>query len=193
MKRVGFVGTPGSGKTSTARVLSGNCRGIKEYKNIELIQEYARRYQTKYGTINNLLDQFRVMEKQIDWENSVAPNVDITITDSPVHLGYLYTLELRDINDPKHIIWMNDIYKKLTRINTPQRYDLVFHLPPIIKPVNDGVRPIRDFNEEWRVQADAKIKFIFKHLFPCKNFIEITSIKMEDRINECLTYMKEKL
>jgi len=193
MKRIGFVGTPGSGKTSTARVLSGTCRGIKDYKNIELIQEYARRYQVKYGPVENLLDQFRIMEKQIDWEDSVGKDVDIIITDSPVHLGYLYALELRDVNDPRHIIWMNDTFKKLTRINTPQRYDIIFHLPPVIKPVSDGVRPARDFDEKWRAAADAKITFILKELFPCKNFIEITSVTMDDRVKECLKHMKEKL
>ncbi len=193
MKRIGFVGTPGSGKTSTARVLSGTCRGIKTYKNIELTQEYARRYQVKYGPVENLLDQFRIMEKQIDWEDSVGKDVDMIITDSPVHLGYLYTLELRDVNDPRHIIWMNDIYKKLTRINTPQRYDIIFHLPPVLKPVADGVRPERDFNDEWRAKADSKIKFILENLFPCKEFITIETVEMDARIKECLTHMKEKL
>ena len=67
------------------------------------------------------------------------------------------------------------------------------HLPPVLKPVDDGVRPKRDFDDTWRAEADNKIQFICKTLFPCKNFITLKSSEMKERINECLYHMNKEL
>ena len=192
MNRIGFVGVPGSGKTSTARVLAGMCRSIDGIQNIELIQEYARRYMAKYGEITDLFEQNRVLNKQLDWEDSVGNNVDLIITDSPVHLGWLYAQILRKIDDPRDVIYMNDLFKNMTKINTPHRYDIIFYLPPVHKPVDDGVRPAYNFDQEWREKASQEIKFIFK-LFPPKHFIEVESVDILDRVQECIGHIKDNL
>jgi broad-specificity NMP kinase len=74
MKRIGFVGVPGVGKTSTARALTAYCRQ-NEFKNIELVAEYARRFISKYGDIDTMSDQFRVTEKQIEWDACSRLNI----------------------------------------------------------------------------------------------------------------------
>jgi len=190
MIRVGFTGVPGAGKTSTARGLAAYCRGDEKLRKIELVHEYARRYIAKYGSIDTVMDQYRVLQKQLDWEDSIpADSTDVMITDSPVHLGFLYALELRK-DTPKDAVFVNDIFKKMNTLNTPPRYDIIFYLPPKLKPVKDGVRDPLHFDEGWRREADETIRHIFK-LFPPKNFVRVESTDMEDRVEECLTHLKK--
>ena len=190
MYRIGFVGVPGTGKTSTARALSAFCRRNERFKKVELIAEYARRHIDKYGPIDSIADQYKIMEEQIGWEDTPSKeDIDLMVTDSPVHLGFLYVIEY-DRKSKKDIMYTNDIFKRLNKVNMPPRYDLIFHLPPILKPVKDGVRADIHFDEEWRAKADIKIQFIFD-LFPPRKIVSITSSGMMDRVNECMSYMDE--
>jgi nicotinamide riboside kinase len=192
MLRIGFTGVPGAGKTSTARALAAFCRRNEKLKRVELIAEYARRYLAKYGVIDHLADQYKIMEKQLEWEDQVPKEkTDLIITDSPVHLGWLYVLEY-GTSEKKDVMYSNDIFKKLNKSNYPTRYDIVFHLPPVIKPVEDGVRPPEHFDASWRNEADSIIRFIFKQFKP-KQFIEITSVDMMDRIDECMKHIDKSL
>ena len=86
MIRIGITGVPGSGKTTLARSVASVYRN--KLKRAELVSEYARRYISKHGNITFLWEQYRILEKQLEWENSVK--ADILISDSPVHLGFLY-------------------------------------------------------------------------------------------------------
>lgn len=140
MKRIGFVGVPGSGKTSTARALSAFCRKT-EFKNIELISEYARSFIANYGNAFTIADQLRVTEKQIEMEDTVPSITDLLITDSPIFLGFLYAMEYRNINNIKDVMYVNDLFNKLSTLNINNRYDIVFFLPPILEPIRDSVRP----------------------------------------------------
>jgi len=167
MIRVGITGVPGSGKTTLARSLSSKCRGEDQLKNVELINEYARRYISKHGLITSILEQYRILEKQCEWEDSVCnDNLDLMITDSPVFLGFLYCTELQKSNS-KEIMFFNDIFKKMVKLNFPEsRYDIIFHLPPILKPVEDGVRAEEHFQDDWREKSDSMIVSIFQIFKP---------------------------
>ena len=192
MFRVGFVGVPGSGKTSIARALAAFCRKNENLKRVELIPEYARRYITKYGQIDHLADQYKIMEKQTEWEDQVPKSeTDLIITDSPIHLGWLYVLEFK-LTRHKDIMYMNDIFKKLNKSNYPSRYDIIFHIPPKFFPVVDGVRKKQHFDPVWRNEADATIKFVFKQFKP-NNFIELKTESLEDRVSECMKHINDKL
>lgn len=189
--RVGFVGVPGTGKTSTARALAAMCRRIEDYKRVELIAEYARRYIYKYGSEGiDLTDQYKIMEKQIEWEQAVPPETDLIITDSPVHLGFIYALDLRK-DTVKDTMYINDIFKRLNKINSPERrYDVIFHLPPVLKPVDDGIRKEDQFKESWREKSDWRIKYVFD-LFPPKTFVTIESVGLLERVEECLQVLEK--
>jgi len=167
MIRVGITGVPGSGKTTLARSLSSKCRGEDQLKNVELINEYARRYISKHGLITSILEQYRILEKQCEWEDSVCnDNLDLMITDSPVFLGFLYCTELSKSNS-KEIMFFNDIFKKMVKLNFPEpRYDIIFHLPPFFKPVEDGVRAEEHFQDSWREKSDSMIISIFQIFKP---------------------------
>jgi adenylate kinase family enzyme len=93
MMRVGFIGVPGAGKTSTARGLASVCRRIDGLNSVELSAEYARRYIAKYGPIEETWEQYRILKKQLDWENSVG-NVDLLLTDGPIFLSLMYAMDL---------------------------------------------------------------------------------------------------
>jgi len=193
MIRIGFTGCPGSGKTSTARALAAFCRSIDSLKRVELIPEYARRYIAKYGPITSIADQYRIMEKQIQWEDSIPQEeTDILISDSPIHMGWLYVMECYPLKNQKELMYSNDVFKRLNKLNLPPRYDIVFHLPPVIAPIKDGVRSELHFDEKWRESSNNRIKFIF-NLFPPLKFIEITSVGLKERVEDCITHLSEHL
>jgi len=193
MMRIGFVGVPGSGKTSTARGLASVCRSIPGLNNVELSAEYARRYIIKYGDITNIWEQFRILKKQMDWEDSVG-DANIVITDAPIFMGMVYARMLSQ-GTPKDIMVLNDLFSELNKANHPQpRYDIIFHLPPILKPVNDGVRPKSNFDRTWRQDTDNSILGVFE-IFKPLLFYTVDLPDLESRITwckECLaTYIRD--
>lgn len=191
MIRVGFAGIPGSGKTSTARGFASACRGLKGLKNIELSAEYARRYIAKYGRIEAPWEQFRIMKKQMDWEDSTG-KVDMVITDGPIFLCLMYA-QMHATGSPKDTMSISDIFNELNKANNPRpRYDIIFYLPPILDPVRDGIRPESNFDAEWRAEADAKLRGVFQ-VFPPVGFCEVKADTLNDRITECLTVLHEYL
>lgn len=191
MIRVGIVGVPGAGKTTLSRALAAECRGIESLKHVELVSEYARRYIAKHGDISSVLEQYRILEKQIDWEDSVCnEKLDIMITDSPIFLGFLYCINFPK-NNSKEVMFFNDIFKTMSKLNYPQpRYDIIFHLRPTNKPVNDGIRPDEHFNDEWRNKSDIMIQAIMGIFKPC-NFIILEQTNFEDRVSFCIEKIKE--
>lgn len=88
MLRVGIIGVPGTGKTTLARGIVSKCRTLPDFKSVELVSEYARGYISKHGPVEAIWEQYRIMEKQIEWEDSVPDKVDVLVTDSPIHLGF---------------------------------------------------------------------------------------------------------
>jgi len=149
MLRIGICGIPASGKTTLARALAARCSKLKKFQRIELVQEYAREYIKVYGNITSVLEQFLILEKQIEKEEVLCNNrLDILITDSPIFLGFLYSIELPKTS-PKEIMFFNDIFRKMVELNYPTpRYDIIFHLCPTIKPVEDGIRSQIQFNKK---------------------------------------------
>lgn len=183
--RIAFAGVPGSGKTSTARALAGLCGTDLGLKRVELVHEYARTHIAEYGPIETLADQFAVSLRQIDWEDrATLAVVDAMVTDSPIHLGWLYAMWMPQ-DTKKDAMYASDLFTKLTVLNVPPRYDYVFHLPPIDGSFEDGVRKKEHQDEDWRRQANELIPFVFR-LFSPKVFVTVRSESILDRVNECL-------
>lgn len=194
MFRIGFAGVPGSGKSTLARALSVQCIN-NNFSKVELVQEYAREHISKYGCIESLSEQYIVTKNQIDMEDTVpSESTDLLITDSPVFLGFLYASDLKsNCNcNCKDVMLMNNFYEMLNRANTNNRYDIIFFLPPVLKPVEDGVRAKLHFDESWRNKSSSNIEFIFK-MFPPKSFIEIKESGNNKRVEECLKYINNIL
>lgn len=193
MIRIGITGVPGSGKTSLARGLCASLRKIEGLNSVELVSEYARRYISKHGDITSMWEQYRIFAKQKEWEDSVDNGkVDLMISDSPIYLGFIYCLELPK-NTSKDIMSFNDVFKAMLRLNAPRsRYDIIFHLPPIIRPVEDGVRKAEYFEDEVRELMNEKIKVTTRDIFPPILFKEVLETDLHDRINTCIDIIKEK-
>ncbi len=186
--RVGFVGVPGAGKTSTARGLSSVCRRIEGLKNVELSAEYARRYIAKYGAIEFPWEQYRILKKQLDWEDTVGA-VDLVLTDGPVFLSFMYATRL-STGSPKDVMVVNDLFSEMNKLNSPTpRYDVIFHLPPKVQPVADGVRAPEQFDPEWRAKADADLRAVFK-LFPPRFYYTVEAVDLDERVQECLEMLR---
>jgi nicotinamide riboside kinase len=189
--KIGITGVPGAGKTTLARALSAKCREIPELKHVELVSEYARRYLSKHGDISSILEQYRILEKQVEWEDSVCnEKLNVMISDSPIFLGFIYCCDLPKSNS-KEVMFFNDIFKKMVKLNYPRaRYDIIFHLEPLLKPVDDGIRAKEHFNDEWRMHANSMIKMTMSIFKPVK-FFSIGSLDLNEKIDFCLKEINE--
>lgn len=187
MKRVGICGLPGVGKTTLARALSGQQYTTPLFSKVELISEAAREYIARYGSIEHISDEYLILESQLDWENRFS-EVDLTITDSPIQLILVYAQQLKRDGNVKDTLFMEKILRKINGLG--QRYDVVFYLPPVIKPVSDGIRPELHLDEKWRAKTDSMIKSAFD-LFPAKKFVEVTETTILRRVGECMEVLKE--
>jgi len=189
MIRIGFAGVPGAGKTSTARALAAECRGSDTFKNVELVSEYARRYISKYGKIEEIWEQFRILQKQLDWEDTCG-DVDLLITDGPVFQGLMYAQMMKDRKSRKEVMLINDLMSELNKLNNPApRYDVIFHLPPTVDPVSDGIRSAEQFDPSWRTNANAELMNVFGCFKPGL-FYTVRSLSMDKRVKECMEVLQ---
>lgn len=188
MYRIGFIGVPGSGKTTTSRGVGSFCRKVGQLKAVEVVQEYARKYLGKFE-IENLDDQVRILNKQIEWEDSLPKEVDLLITDSPIFLSFAYSLDLMKDTAKDRMI-LTYIFEQLLEASSPTRYDIIFHLPPILKPVKDGIRIATHFEDEWREKMNRRLLAIAE-IFPPKKLITINSVGIDERIEECMVHIEQ--
>lgn len=183
--RIGLAGIPSSGKSSTSRGISSSIRINGKFPVLELITEYARTYISKFGSIENIWEQYKILDKQLELEEEIAPNTELLITDSPLQLAFQYSLDVCRKDNMKDTMVLDDIFHKLSNLNTPQRYDIIFHLPPAIEVVKDGIRPKHHVDPVWRTEADFNIRYICKTLFPPKKWIEVTPVALNERVEFC--------
>lgn len=189
MLRVAFNGVPGAGKTSLARMVAANARHIEGLKNVELVSEYARRQIAKTG-IKGPVDQCRILNKQLDWEDTVG-TCDLMLTDSMIFLGFVYAIKYRDVESAHDTMYVTDLFKACLKLNSPKpRYDLVVHLPPKFKPVEDGIRRPEQFDQKWREEADQDIRAALR-VFPPGMVYEAKGDTIESRCEEVLEVIQQ--
>lgn len=166
---VGITGVPGAGKTTFSRALSTELRVQGVFRTVEYIDEYARSYIAKYGMINELWEQIRIFNKQLQQERRFHSSCEALISDSPVFLGFMYSTYLRREGSQKDAMLLSDLFNEMSKLNVQPHYDVILHLPPVLKPTPDGVRLALHFEDDWRTESDSFIRSIFK-IFPPGRF-----------------------
>lgn len=171
-KLVGFIGAPGTGKTTLACAL-------KEYFMLKKVStdvctEYAREFCFKYGIPKHPYTQYRITTEQLAKEELLLKGTsEYVFTDSPVWLGYIFSLvNMKADFDHDIKTSLSDMYEKFI-VDQMERYHVVFHLKND-DPYDDGCR---DMEINQRI-ADVIDGFVtsHKHILP----IVTTNIPVEE-------------
>jgi len=143
---IGFVGSPCSGKTTTAAALFSELKNAGEP--VEFFPEYAREYIMRMRFSNGSRDlskndQLQIYWKQKEIENmyqTMSPN-SLTITDGSTLNSYFYGLE-----------------EKLELEEELERYDLIFFCRGLKHTVSDDNRVHDlDFSKKLDISMAQKI------------------------------------
>ena len=191
MLKIGFSGLPSTGKTTLTQAVNLELKASYDLNRVELVSEYARSYIRKYGPIESISEEYRLVDIQQEWEDLINPdNVDVMLADSPIQLAFLYATEL-NTGTPKSQMMISDIFKKISHLTAKKPYDIIFHLPEDGIPiVIDDVRDECIKDKEWRIQSDAFTKSLFK-MFPPKQFEIITDTKLSDRVDWAISSIRK--
>lgn len=187
---VGITGVPGAGKTTFSRALSTELRIQGVFNTVEYIDEYARAYIAKYGRISEVWEQVRIFNKQLQQERRFHNSCEALISDSPVFLGFMYSVYLRREGNQKDAMILSDLFNEMIKLNVEPHYDVILHLPPVLKPANDGIRIAEHFQDDWRASADSFIRSIFQ-IFPPSRFAVLDFPQAEYMTHNALN--KDKL
>jgi len=153
---IGICGAPSSGKTTVAQLLRWKIRDVTELSR-EVPREYARHYMEKYGKINNINQQLLIYDGQTKSEKQIMNTYDITISDSPRFLSYIYSKRFYDYNNPHNRAALVSIYE--LALESLMDYDIIYLLPPPDEVEQDGIRS----------QSNQDIDNLFNDM---KNFLE---------------------
>lgn len=191
MLKIGFSGLPSTGKTTLAEAVYHELKKSVDLSSVALVEEYARSYIRMYGTLENIWEQSRILDIQIEWEKHAYESyMDIILCDSPIQLAFLYANELNGGSVKEQIV-LSDIFNKINKITTDSPYDIIFHLPedgiPIIL---DDVRDEIIMDKKWRVEADRFTKLLFM-MFKPREFNIINSSALSDRVIEVIEVISE--
>ena len=156
--------------------------------NIKIVEEYAREFIGEYGGIECLTEQYWIYHRQLARETHFTDDsVDALVTDSPVHVGFLYALNLKK-STKKDVGCLTDLFREMSLINLTPRYDIVFYLSPLDTVKKDGIRDEEHFSEEWRNTANEMLISIFR-LFPPKHLVRIGPVDIEQRTSQCMEHI----
>lgn len=159
MVKIGFVGSPATGKTTVAQSFASKLRFDTE-KRVELIDEYARWFVSTFGE-TSVFDQYLISHRQIDREiSAIKKGVDYLITDSPAFLSLIYAYMGLDWNDKKQVNCLNELYRILEE--NFHSHDKLFYFPPF-KKTNSSIDGHRIHTEQKELEdIDEKIRGFMK-------------------------------
>jgi nicotinamide riboside kinase len=191
MIKIGFSGLPSTGKTTLTQAVNLALKQSTDLNRVELVSEYARSYIRKYGGIENIWEQYRLVDIQQEWETLADKSkIDVMLADSPIQLAFLYATELNGGTAKEQMV-MSDIFKKISKITADSPYDIIFHLPEDGIPVLlDDVRHECIKDKKWRTQADAFTRSLFKMFKPC-TFEVVEQTTLDERVDWVVQKIRE--
>jgi len=156
-KLIGFLGAPGAGKTTLSCAMKEYC--LTKGVHTEICTEYAREYCFRHGIPKHPYTQYRITRKQVDREDLLMKgNGKYVLTDSPVWLGYIYSiLNVKSTDDKEIQTSLAEMYEEFV-VDQINRYHKVFHLINN-DPYDDGCRDM----EANRIIAKVIDGFVNSH------------------------------
>lgn len=119
--KIGIIGAPSAGKTSTAASLTLLVKNNKEYT-CHHVTEFATDFLQRHNHEITMVEQLIFLNEQIQREHLASLKNNIIITDSPVLLCYLYARNLNNMS-PSHTLAISYIYDRvLSHLST---YDCI--------------------------------------------------------------------
>jgi len=155
-KLIGFIGAPGSGKTTIASSMKEYI--IKYNLSADICTEYAREHIFKHGHPLDFGTTYHIALTQKEREDSLLNGSnDFIFTDSPLWLSYIYALFIAQNSTASDSLEvLSRLYKQLV-LDNAKRYTKVFYLCNNDKPEDDGCRDM-DANERISEMIDGFVK-----------------------------------
>ncbi len=189
---IGFSGACNSGKTTLARVLAEELRGMGY--DVALVEEVVREvfeiYRRCYGfesleelrkSDKHFQFQFDVLKAQIEKENVALNESEIVLSDRTVYDNLFYTVFWNSMD------WKTlREYVSLFRSLGNRRYDLVFLCRPLRNCEKDG---FRDYDLNCVEIQDLVIELLVDR----ENIVEVPDIGLENRVKFCLEELRNYL
>lgn len=190
--RVGFMGPPGSGKSTVSQALQ------VEMGSIDLLTavcpEEARIFISKFGQPEHIALQSSFAFKQMRREDTLAESCDVLFCDSPVFLCGVYATLMMDKTSAQQRKICRDVMKWAV-IDQLARYDYIIYLPRQFEVVDDGVR-----QPEYTSMIEKTIEgFLNLYHTQFPDYIEVWSDKsdpqdiLRDRVTKIKAYLTSSL
>jgi len=176
-KLVGFMGAPGTGKTTLAFAMKEYA--MRKGYSSDVCSECAREHCYKYGVPKTPYSQYRINLEQIDRENIfLKGNNDYIFEDSCLWMGYAFTLvNFRQDQGEEARSIIDEIYNRFV-IEQMGRYHKVFHLKYGGLAFDDGCRDL-DVNKKLATVMDGFV-LAHQHILPIVT-VDIPIDKTEQR------------
>ena len=164
---IGICGAPSSGKTTVSQLLRWKIQEVAPVSR-EVPREYARHYMEKYGPIENIHQQLLIYDGQTKLEKQIRNTYDMTISDSPRFLSYIYSKSFYNYKNKHERASLVRIYE--LALESLEDYDAIYLLPPSKNIEQDGIR-CQNENDACIIFEDIKI-FLQTHCPDLMFFIQ---------------------
>ena len=134
--RIGIVGSPSAGKTTTAHLVRHKLTAYPYSR--EVVREYARHFIERFGPMTTVAEQWHVYDGQTKWEQQAEDVYQITLSDSPRFLPYLYSLQYLDHSNGRDVAIVTRLYE--LAVLSLNDYARIYVLQPNLDVEQDGVR-----------------------------------------------------
>lgn len=153
MKKIVFIGAPGSGKTTlTNGVFAAlKTRGI----NVEIAPEMIRYDVQQSGAMQSVWEQYRTRNRQKELEDAIPDSVEILVSDAGTISMYFFAVHYINPENARERLVLQDMYRYLLDDIYLNRYDLIFYLP---------TQPNVDTDDGTRFQSAEDIEMLDMHM-----------------------------
>lgn len=158
--KIGICGAPSAGKTTSAERIRALLKRKYDVPSVEAVREYARHYIEETGQVENIFEQWSILEGQKKWERQAERTYEFIISDSPMFLPYVYTVMLADCSKLKHRYMVTSMYERA--LAAISEYDVIYLLPVPRKVQRDGLRSQGDGDAQ--PLHDAIEHFLISHV-----------------------------